>query len=109
MGINLLENWQSYRPDKVQENPKVTKQYNTLKNIWMESYQGYIAEALYREGTYSASGWHDGILQQTGSRFLEKQLNMDFYQILHYYYDDSSFSNGGAIRFFDQNKNVISK
>ena len=81
-GYDLNDKQQSYMPSKVSENPKVTEDYNAVKNVWMESDDG--ALWLYDNGvatTYKA--------------------------LLKYYYDNSSASDTGAIRFFDSNKNVI--
>lgn len=110
-GVNIKNTMQSYAPGKVSENSKVTSNYNVIKNIWMESYSGAIFEALYRKGTYGdqTNCKNGGELKQEGCRYLVDKKNKTFYGCVHYYYDNSSASTGGKIRFFDNNKDVIDK
>lgn len=110
-GVNIKNTMQSYAPGKVSENSKVTSNYNAIKNIWMESYSGAIFEALYKKGTYGSQTNYknSGELKQKGCRYLVDTTNKTFYECVHYYYDNSSASTGGKIRFFDENKDVIDK
>ena len=40
--VDIKNTMQSYKPEKISENKKVTSDYNAVKNIWMESYKGNI-------------------------------------------------------------------
>lgn len=101
--------WIRYQPTKVSENSKVTTDYNAIKDIWMESYKGAIFEAGYGAGSYNSNGQSGGRLMQNGCRYLVEKKNKTFYDCVHYYYDNSTASQGGAVRFFDSDKNEINK
>ena len=106
--VNYLQ--QSYRPDKISENPVVSTDYNAVMGIWMESYGGAIFEAHYYKGSYSnqSSNYHGGSFYQDGARWLkDNNVATTYKALLKYYYDSSSASTGGAIRFFDDYKNEI--
>ena len=103
--VDIKNTMQSYKPEKISENKKVTSDYNAVKNIWMESYKGNIFAAGYGAGDYNSSGKNGGRLMQNGCRYLVDKKKYSFYQCLHYYYDYSiDGSTGGPIRFFDNNK-----
>ena len=103
--VDIKNTMQSYKPEKISENKKVTSDYNAVKNIWMESYKGNIFAAGYGAGDYNSSGKNGGRLMQNGCRYLVDKKKYSFYQCLHYYYDYSiDGSTGGPLRFFDNNK-----
>ncbi len=108
-GVDIKNTMQSYQPTKVSENSKVTTDYNTVKDIWMESYKGAIFEAGYGAGSYDGTGQNGGRLMQNGCRYLVENKSKTFYGCLHYYYDSSTASEDGAIRFFDKDKNDLNK
>lgn len=108
-GYDINNVQQAYRPDKVSENAQVTVDYNAVKNVWMESYEGYIFTAYYKAGVYSdqSSYKNGGDFKQNGARWLyDNGVATTYKALLKYYYDDSSVSDG-AIRFFDNNKNEL--
>ena len=108
-GYDINNVQQAYRPDKVTENAKVTEDYNAVKNVWMESYEGYIFTAYYKAGVYAeqSSYKNGGDFKQNGARWLyDNGVATTYKALLKYYYDDSSVSDG-AIRFFDNNKNEL--
>lgn len=105
-GVDIKNTMQSYRPDDVSINRKVTTDYNAVKDIWMESYSGAIFEAKYGAGSYNNNGKGGGRLMQNGCRYLVSH-GKSLYGCLHYYYDNSEASRDGAIRFFDSDKNEI--
>ena len=108
--VDIKNTMQSYKPEKISENKKVTSDYNAVKNIWMESYKGNIFAAGYGAGDYNSSGKNGGRLMQNGCRYLVDKKKYSFYQCLHYYYDYSiDGSTGGPLRFFDNNKIVLGK
>ena len=108
--VDIKNTMQSYKPEKISENKKVTSDYNAVKNIWMESYKGNIFAAGYGAGDYNSSGKNGGRLMQNGCRYLVDQKKYSFYQCLHYYYDYSiDGSTGGPLRFFDNNKIDLGK
>lgn len=106
-GVDIKNTMQSYKPDDVSINKKVSSDYEAVKDVWMESNGGAIFEALYGAGKYDDSGKAGGRLMQNGCRYLVDKKGKSLYDCLHYYYDSSSASNGGAVRFFDSNKNEI--
>lgn len=105
-GVDIKNTMQAYKPNDVSINKKVTTDYNAVKDVWMESNSGAIFEALYGAGSYNDAGKEGGRLMQNGCRYLVSQ-GKSLYGCLHYYYDNSTASSGGAIRFFDSNKNEI--
>lgn len=108
--VDIKNTMQSYKPEKISENKKVTSDYNAVKNIWMESYKGNIFAAGYGAGDYNSSGKNGGRLMQNGCRYLVDKKKYCFYQCLHYYYDYSiDGSTGGPLRFFDNNKIDLGK
>lgn len=108
--VDIKNTMQSYKPEKISENKKVTSDYNAVKNIWMESYKGNIFAAGYGAGDYNSSGKNGGRLIQNGCRYLVDKKKYSFYQCLHYYYDYSiDGSTGGPLRFFDNNKIDLGK
>ena len=108
--VDIKNTMQSYKPEKIRENKKVTYDYNAVKNIWMESYKGNIFAAGYGAGDYNSSGKNGGRLMQNGCRYLVDKKKYSFYQCLHYYYDYSiDGSTGGPLRFFDNNKIDLGK
>lgn len=108
--VDIKNTMQSYKPEKISENKKVTSDYNAVKNIWMESYKGNIFAAGYGAGDYNSSGKNGGRLMQNGCRYLVDKKKYSFYQCLHYYYDYSiDGSTGGPLRFFDNNKIDLEK
>ena len=108
--VDIKNTMQSYKPEKISENKKVTSDYNAVKNIWMESYKGNIFAAGYGAGDYNSSGKNGGRLMQKGCRYLVDKKKYSFYQCLHYYYDYSiDGSTGGPLRFFDNNKIDLGK
>lgn len=108
--VDIKNTMQSYKPEKISENKKVTPDYNAVKNIWMESYKGNIFAAGYGAGDYNSSGKNGGRLMQNGCRYLVDKKKYSFYQCLHYYYDYSiDGSTGGPLRFFDNNKIDLGK
>lgn len=109
-GYDLNSSQQSYKPDYVSENKKVTEDYNTVKNVWMESNGGAIFTAYYKLGTYGDQSKYKngGEFKQAGARWLyDNNVATTYKSLLKYYYDSSSASTGGAIRFFDNDKNEI--
>lgn len=108
--VDIKNTMQSYKPEKISENKKVTSDYNAVKNIWMESYKGNIFAAGYGAGDYNSSGKNGGRLMQNGCRYLVDKKKYSFYQCLYYYYDYSiDGSTGGPLRFFDNNKIDLGK
>ena len=108
--VDIKNTMQSYKPEKISENKKVTSDYNAVKNIWMESYKVNIFAAGYGAGDYNSSGKNGGRLMQNGCRYLVDKKKYSFYQCLHYYYDYSiDGSTGGPLRFFDNNKIDLGK
>jgi len=110
LGYDLTYASQSYVPDKVSENAKVQKDYDSVKDVWMESYGGAIFAAYYKKGKYEdqSSLKNGGEFKQEGARWLYKNKVATTYKaLLKYYYDDSSASTGGAIRFFDSKKKEL--
>ena len=108
--VDIKNTMQSYKPEKISENKKVTSDYNAVKNIWMESYKGNIFAAGYGAGDYNSSGKNGGRLMQNGCRYLVDKKKYSFYQCLHYYYDYSiDGSTGGPLLFFDNNKIDLGK
>lgn len=108
--VDIKNTMQSYKPEKISENKKVTSDYNAVKNIWMESYKGNIFAAGYGAGDYNSNGKNGGRLMQNGCRYLVDKKKYSFYQCLHYYYDYSiDGSTGGPLRFFDNNKIDLGK
>lgn len=108
--VDIKNTMQSYKPEKISENKKVTSDYNAVKNIWMESYKGNIFAVGYGAGDYNSSGKNGGRLMQNGCRYLVDKKKYSFYQCLHYYYDYSiDGSTGGPLRFFDNNKIDLGK
>ena len=108
--VDIKNTMQSYKPEKISENKKVTSDYNAVKNIWMESYKGNIFAAGYGAGDYNSSGKNGGRLMQNGCRYLVDKKKYSFYQCLHYYYDYSiDGSTGGPLRFFDNNQIALGK
>ena len=108
--VDIKNTMQSYKPEKISENKKVTSDYNAVKNIWMESYKGNIFAAGYGARDYNSSGKNGGRLMQNGCRYLVDKKKYSFYQCLHYYYDYSiDGSTGGPLRFFDNNKIDLGK
>lgn len=108
--VDIKNTMQSYKPEKISENKKVTSDYNAVKNIWMESYKGNIFAAGYGAGDYNSSGKNGGRLMQNGCRYLVDKKKYSFYQCLHCYYDYSiDGSTGGPLRFFDNNKIDLGK
>lgn len=108
--VDIKNTMQSYKPEKISENKKVTSDYNAVKNIWMESYKGNIFAAGYGAGDYNSSGKNGGRLMQNGCRYLVDKKKYSFYQCLHYHYDYSiDGSTGGPLRFFDNNKIDLGK
>ena len=108
--VDIKNTMQSYKPEKISENKKVTSDYNAVKNIWMESYKGNIFAAGYGAGDYNSSGKNGGRLMQNGCRYLVDKKKYSIYQCLHYYYDYSiDGSTGGPLRFFDNNKIDLGK
>lgn len=105
-GVDIKNTMQAYEPTLVDVNKKVTTDYNAVKDIWMESYSGAIFEASYGAGKENDAGKAGGRLMQNGCRYLVSQ-GKSLYDCLHYYYDNSTASSGGAIRFFDSDKNEI--
>ena len=98
--VDIKNTMQSYKPEKISENKKVTSDYNAVKNIWMESYKGNIFAAGYGAGDYNSSGKNGGRLMQNGCRYLVDKKKYSFYQCLHYYYDYSiDGSTGGRYVF----------
>ena len=63
--VDIKNTMQSYKPEKISENKKVTSDYNAVKNIWMESYKGNIFAAGYGAGDYNSSGKNGGRLMRT--------------------------------------------
>lgn len=106
---------QCYAPYVVNENPQVTIDYTSMKDVWMESALGYIFEARYE--SYRSDKYKDinygysmyrtktdpnvdyVALSQDGCRYLADKHNYNVYQILRYYYSDSKISKG-AVKFF---------
>lgn len=109
-GYDLNYEQQSYVPSKISENSKVTDDYNAVKNVWMESHSGAIFIAYYKKGAEKDQEdfRHKGEFKQLGALWLYKNNKATTYKsLLKYYYDSSSASTGGAIRFFDNNKNEL--
>ena len=101
---------QSYKPDKVSENTKVTEDYDAVKSVWMESYGGAIFAAYYKAGVNSDQSKYKngGEFKQNGALWLyNNDVATTYKDLLKYYYDSSSASKDGAIRFFDDNKNEL--
>ena len=108
-GVDIKNTMHSYKPDDVSINSNVTSDYNAVKGIWMESYSGAIFEAGYGAGSYNDSGSAGGRLMQNGCRYLVDKKGKSLYGSLHYYYNNSTASSDGAIRFFDDDKNDLGK
>lgn len=109
-GFDVDYTLQSYLPKKISENPKVTTNYNAVKSVWMESNGGAIFTAYYKLGYYEdqIKHKHGGEFKQEGARWLrDNKIATSYKKLLKYYYDSSSASTGGAIRFFDDNKNEL--
>lgn len=109
-GYDVNSKQQNYYPEKVSENSKVTTDYNAVKKVWMESNGGAIFEASYSKGSYGDQSKlkNGGVFKQEGARWLKDNNKATTYKaLLKYYYDSSNASTGGAIRFFDDNKNEL--
>lgn len=106
MAINITTKMQAYRPDKVSENSNVTSNYNAIKDIWMESSEGYIFEALYKAGGYNENGLCGGELKQNGVRYLIDECGYTWQKAISYFYSNSNKSSG-LITLFNKNKDVI--
>ena len=79
-------------------------------DVWMESYGGAIFAAYYKKGKYQdqSSLKNGGDFKQEGARWLkDNKVATTYKTLLKYYYDNSSASTGGAIRFFDGKKNEL--
>ena len=89
---------------------KVTEDMEAVHNVWMESYRGAIFEANYIAGSKNSAGKSkSGRLLQNGCEYMIRTGKCaTCYECLHYYYDNSTASNGGPVRFFDSNKNELS-
>lgn len=109
-GYDVNSTQQAYAPTKVSENTKVTTDYNAVKSVWMESNGGAIFTAYYKAGTYAdqTSDKNGGDFKQNGARWLYDNNKATTYKaLLKYYYDSSTASTDGAIRFFDNNKKEL--
>ena len=105
---NITTRQQEYAPEKKDENPNIYIDYSAVRNRWMESSEGYIFEAAYKSGDWDRPGnQNSGDLKQRGCYYLANK-GYKWYQMLHYYYDNSNVS-GGAIRLFDSNKCIVYK
>lgn len=90
--------------------------YSTVQDIWMQGTSSagkpIVFEANFKKGsntTSQESYKNGGDLKQLGCIYL---LNNDssistYKDLLHYYYDNSPRSKGGAVQFFDANKNFL--
>ena len=76
--VDIKNTMQSYKPEKISENKKVTSDYNAVKNIWMESYKGNIFAAGYGAGDYNSSGKNGGRLMQMDVDILLIKRNIVF-------------------------------
>lgn len=107
-GYDITTQMQAYAPSYISENSNVTVDMDALADIWMESYKGAIFAAYYVAGAKNSNGKNGGELKQNGCLYLiEHGMCDDFYECVHYYYDNSSASTGGPVRFFDSNKNEL--
>ena len=106
--INYVQ--QDYQPTRISENRKTTVDYNSVRDIWMESYRGAIFEASYKAGyDKDPSAYKEkGEFKQNGALWLyENNVVTDYKGLLKYFYDNSLHSQGGPIRFFDSMKNEL--
>ena len=110
MGYDITTKMQAYAPSYISENKKVTEDMEAVHNVWMESYKGAIFEANYIAGSKNSAGKSkSGRLLQNGCEYMIRIGRCaTCYECLHYYYDNSTASNGGPVRFFDSNKNELS-
>lgn len=110
-GFDLLITMQDFQPGLVSVNSNVTINFNSIKNVWMESEDEYIFEAFYKAGGYNANGKSSGQLYQNGCRYLANQ-GKGYRDIVRYYYNDSIINADdkykicylGKIRFFNSAK-----
>lgn len=66
---------------------------DNLDGYYMVSSSGELFYSAYFAGTSSTTGKGTGQLRQNGSEYLATQYNYTWKNILHYYYDNSSYNN----------------
>lgn len=89
--------------------------YSAVENVWMQGTSSagkpIVFEANFKQGSETAqdSYWHKGDLKQLGCIYLLKNDSTisTYKDLLHYYYDSSNRSQGGAVQFFDADKKFI--
>lgn len=89
--------------------------YSAVENVWMQGTSSagkpIVFEANFKAGSETAqdSYWHKGDLKQLGCIYLLKNDSSisTYKDLLHYYYDSSNRSQGGAVQFFDADKKFI--
>lgn len=74
-------------------NSKVVSACDYISNYHMFSSSGKLFYAAYYNGSYGWGGQSSGKLRQNGANFLANKQGYSWRNILHYYYDNSSYNN----------------
>lgn len=84
---------QSYGFVSYQTKPAITNAINAVDGKKLVSSDGQLFFTSYFAGSSNADGKNSGRLRQNGSNYLASTKSYTYTEILHYYYDKSSYNN----------------
>ena len=76
-----------------QTKPAITNAINAVDGKKLVSSDGQLFFTSYFAGSSNADGKNSGRLRQNGSNYLASTKSYTYTEILHYYYDNSSYNN----------------
>lgn len=76
-----------------QTKPAITNAINAVDGKKLVSSDGQLFFTSYFAGSSNADGKNSGRLRQNGSNYLASTKSYTYTEILHYYYDKSSYNN----------------
>ena len=95
MGYDIEYQWvahKSYLATTEANTQIVTDAVSEIDGYRLVTNVGKVFFTSYFDGNNDDTGYHTGRMRQNGSQYLAVTYNYDWEDILHYYYDDSSYN-----------------
>lgn len=94
-GYDISFGWVAYKShlETTEANTAtVTNAVDEIEGYRLVTSTGKVFFTSYFAGNYNDTGYHSGRMRQNGSQYLASTYDYDWEDILHYYYDESSYN-----------------